>query len=170
MRLMTWMAVVGVLLPRLGWGAECHVASVLAPDRLDGRQGEIIALADRSVWEVTAGPGYMDRPRGEVIVCPSSNEMGVGAEVLRIRTVERSASARIENAIRIESVIKGRFNGWSGKTEFALANGQVWRQVRGGHSSGSKDDPRVCLTRKADGVYEMQVEGFVSRIGVIRIR
>lgn len=170
MRAVRWMTCVALLLPGVAWGGDCHVADVVLPEGLEGRAGEIIILSDRSIWEVTSGPGGMGRRRAGVIICPSSNEMGVGAEVLGVLRVERTLAAGAENASSIESVIKGRFRGWRGDTEFALANGQLWRQVRGGHSFGEKTDPKVRLSRKNDGIYEMRVEGFSSAASVIRIR
>lgn len=167
---MKWMAAAALLLPGLAWGGECHVANMVAPERLGGRAGEIIILSDRSMWEVTSGPGHMSRWSGEVIVCPWSGEMGVGTEVLRVRRIERSSSAGGESSSSIESTIKGRFRGWSGDGEFTLANGQLWRQMQSGSSFGDKTDPKVRLTRKADGVYEMRVEGFINTVNVIRIR
>lgn len=167
---MRWMISVALLLPHAAWGGDCHVSNVVMPERLEGRTGEIIILSDRSTWEVSSGPGSLGRRRGEVIVCPSSEEMGVGAEVLRVRRVERSLAAEGERASSIESTIRGGFTGWRGNAEFRLANGQLWRQVQGGHSSGAKNDPKVHLSRKADGVYEMRVEGFTGTVNVIRIR
>lgn len=164
------MAGVALLLPSVAWGGGCHVANVVGPERLEGRAGEIIILSDRSMWEVSSGPGYMSRRRGEVIVCPTSNEIGVGAEVLRVQRIERSLSAWMESSSSIESTIKGRFTGWRGDTEFRLANGQLWRQTQGGYSAGDKTDPKVRLIRKADGVYEMRVEGVSNAVSVVRIR
>lgn len=170
MHAMKWLAALGWLLPGLAWAGDCNVAGMVGPERLEGRAGEIITLSDRSMWEVTSGPGYLGRRRGEVIVCPSSNEIGVGAQVLRVRRIERSLSAWANSSSRIESTIKGRFSGWSGSTEFTLANGQVWRQAQRGHSSGAATDPKVRLNRKPDGAYEMQVEGFSGKVDVIQIR
>lgn len=170
MHAMNWLAALAWLLPGLAWAGDCHVANVIGPERLEGRIGEIITLSDRSMWELTSGPGYLGRQRGEVIVCPSSNEIGVGAQVLRVRRIERSLSAWADSSSRIDSMIKGRFNGWSGSTEFTLANGQVWRQMQRGYFSGTATDPKVRLNRKPGAAYEMQVEGFNAKVEVIRIR
>lgn len=166
-----WMSPVLLLLQGAAWADDCRVSGMVAPERVEGRSGEIITLSDRSVWEVVESDyGFNSRARRDVIICPSSSEMGIGADVLRVRRLERTLSAESAGRSIIESTIKGRFSGWSGRTEFTLANGQVWRQVGSGSAVESRLDPKVRLTRKQGDEYEMQVDGVSRKLRVIRVR
>lgn len=71
----------------------------------------------------------------------------------------------------IESRIVGRFDGWSGNTEFRLENGMVWRQAgTGSYSVSSIENPRVTIKPGALGSWSLQVEGFNRQIKVRRVK
>jgi hypothetical protein len=70
----------------------------------------------------------------------------------------------------IESIIPGEFRGWTGKTVFRLANGQVWEQKSGGKFVTKKQNPVVVIKKGAFGAYYLRVKGFGSKCRVERIR
>jgi len=69
----------------------------------------------------------------------------------------------------IETSVVGKFVGWSGKTRFELANGEVWQQRYGKSFTTSLMDPKVVLKRTWAGTYEMYVIGADRSIGVKRV-
>ena len=73
---------------------------------------------------------------------------------------------------KITSTIPGTFRGWSGGTEFTLANGQVWRQsdpssqLVGVHL----ENPVVYISPGMMGTWFLQVEGYGSYTKVERVK
>ena len=59
----------------------------------------------------------------------------------------------------ITTRILGEFSGWTGKTVFALENGQTWQQRRRGRWKTSLVNPEVVLSRNFTGAYELSVVG-----------
>ncbi len=68
-----------------------------------------------------------------------------------------------------ETKIDGEFHGWSGKTLFALANGQVWQQSSYALTRHYAYSPRVVLYRSGCGI-KMKVDGVDHTISVKRIK
>jgi hypothetical protein len=76
---------------------------------------------------------------------------------------------KVEKETVILSHIDGEFNGWSGKTIFKLANGQVWKQRLSGSWRYSAQSPEVEIKQNFMGFYMMRVDN-KKKIGVTRIR
>ncbi|MBC8227010.1 MAG: hypothetical protein H8E74_07705 [Gammaproteobacteria bacterium] len=70
----------------------------------------------------------------------------------------------------INTSVVGVFNGWSGKTEFTLQNGQVWKQSGNGMLIAKIESPKIRIRRGSFGSYILTVEGFNSSIKVKRIK
>lgn len=68
-----------------------------------------------------------------------------------------------------ESKIDGEFRGWSGKTRFALVNGQVWQQSSYDFTRHYAHSPKVLIYRSGPAI-KMHVEGVDHTIFVERIR
>lgn len=68
-----------------------------------------------------------------------------------------------------ESKIDGEFHGWSGRTPFALANGQIWQQASNGTAHHHAYAPKVVIYRSGSEI-KMSVEGTHHSICVKRIR
>ncbi len=78
---------------------------------------------------------------------------------------------RAEETKLIRSRIDGSFDGWTGKTEFVLENGQVWRQTAGGKLVARETlNPEVEIKRGFMGVYYMKVDGYNQSVKVKRIK
>lgn len=69
----------------------------------------------------------------------------------------------------IDSKIDGEFTGWTGKTIFELANGQIWQQSSYAYTYHYAYNPKVLIYK--DGlVYKMKVDGVDSTIQVKQIK
>jgi hypothetical protein len=89
----------------------------------------------------------------------------VGRMMLRLVSSRAPSSCTSPIASRID----GRFDGWSGDTAFALANGQVWRQRSRGQRAGGTWSPAVRIHRAGTGCV-LRVEGIEGEIFVERVR
>jgi hypothetical protein len=80
--------------------------------------------------------------------------------------IKRTASA--VKARRIESVLVGRFIGWTGASIFTLENGQRWMQIDGTEYSASpqRDRPAVFLLPASMDTYFLKVDGVGMRCRV----
>lgn len=74
----------------------------------------------------------------------------------------------------VEARLVGDFNGWSGKTVFALDNGQVWRQtnnnIRDYTPRSPIPQPKVTISKGMFGSYNMQVDGVKRIVQVKRVK
>jgi hypothetical protein len=60
----------------------------------------------------------------------------------------------------LESTLLGRIDGWGPRTQFRLANGQVWRVADDSTGSVNEiDSPKVKITRNALGTMFLEIEG-----------
>jgi hypothetical protein len=67
----------------------------------------------------------------------------------------------------IESKIDGEFSGWEGDTEYALTNGQVWKQTKYKYEYKYAYMPDVTIYEASSGM-RMIVEGTSSQVRRIR--
>ena len=71
----------------------------------------------------------------------------------------------------ITSRIDGKFTGWSGKTQFVLENGMVWRQAESGrYGSRTLENPEVRIEPKLGGSWRLYVEGLNRSLKVSRVK
>lgn len=92
---------------------------------------------------------------------------GDAAIAERIGAEARAATESRELVTRIT----GEFSGWSGKTLFRLANGQVWRQrLRGRHRYSGPPNPEVKIDRNALGFFRLTLVESGQSIGIKRVR
>ncbi len=102
---------------------------------------------------------------GREALPPEVVERNFGREQIK---AERQAAAPDEGAA-IASFIKGEFSGWSGKTVFALDNGQVWQQRVGGRYRYRADSPAVTINKERFGYY-LLINATGRKVGVKRVR
>lgn len=122
---------------------------------------------------VVQNPAAMAAPAPETRPAPAGRgdkklPDWVGA-LITLKRSEQSPS-KVEP---LESRIAGDFEGWSGRTNFKLENGQVWTQV-------NKDDtyvytpalkfPKVKIVPAAFGTFMMEVEGVSQRVRIRPVR
>lgn len=71
----------------------------------------------------------------------------------------------------IVSNLVGPFNGWSGKQQFELQNGMVWRMTDSStFSIATVDSPQVTISPGILGAWYLRVDGYNRRVRVERIR
>lgn len=71
----------------------------------------------------------------------------------------------------IEARIVGTFSGWSGKTEFELDNGMVWKQTGNDrYTTPTMENPSVLIRPGLLGNWTLQVDDYNKRTSVERIR
>lgn len=75
-----------------------------------------------------------------------------------------------DDANEINSRIVGKFNGWTGETQFQLENGQIWKQSGNGFLKVSMNNPKVNIKAGVFGGYILSVEGYNSRVKVKRVK
>jgi len=94
-------------------------------------------------------------PKGESAF---GNEDKLAAKVVKIQKVPD----------QIVSTIEGPFTGWEGKTIFRLSNGQVWRQADPGVFDVNLNSPKVTISKGMMGAFYLRVEGYGTKIRVVR--
>lgn len=70
----------------------------------------------------------------------------------------------------VHSRIEGGFPGWTGRTLFHLANGQVWQQAEPGIFAVNLESPNVIIRKGLFGVFYLQVEGYGTQVKVKRVK
>ena len=95
-------------------------------------------------------------------------ERRVAEELAAVQAAEEAEEEAVNEPF--EATITGGFSGWSGKTVFALDNGQVWRQRTGSsryrHTRGGNE---VRFKRSFLGLWTMTVVSTGRSVGVRRI-
>jgi len=164
----------------------CYQSSVLSPAPLLGNQGEIVRLADGSLWEVIGEYLYLYAYYPTIVACPSAGKLIVGEHSVNARPLGQPAPPPPAKSSKtapqgpqttrpspdpelIESRINGEFTGWTGDTIFHLMNGQVWQQTSYSYRYHYAFMPRVLILR-INGGYQMQVDGIEGRIAVSQLR
>ncbi|TAH44808.1 MAG: hypothetical protein EYC71_08040 [Gammaproteobacteria bacterium] len=96
---------------------------------------------------------------------------GVSAIGAPIRKADGTTEFYVDNSSReiIESVIVGKFKGWTGKTKVKLENGQVWQQAESGKSGFPMESPRVKVKPMSLGSWLMYIDGCGCDIRVKRV-
>jgi len=71
---------------------------------------------------------------------------------------------------RIDSRIRGRFQGWGPNSRIELENGQAWRIADGSEALYDLQDPKVVVHRGLLGAYFLEIEGVPFQVRVVRAR
>lgn len=69
----------------------------------------------------------------------------------------------------IQTRIVGKFSGWSGKTLFALENGEFWRQRQAGRYFYRAESPEVELYQNRLGFWELKLLATGKTVKVSRV-
>lgn len=166
----------------------CYQSSVLSPTPLLGNHGEIVRLADGSLWEVVGEYLYLYEYYPSIVACPDSGRLIVGQHSINAHPIRPAGSAAPANhppttpqgaqtarppapqtPQLIDSRIDGEFTVWEGETVFRLINGQIWQQATYAYTYHYAFNPRVLIYRIGGG-YQMQVEGVQGQIAVRQLR
>jgi len=94
-----------------------------------GNNGEIVKLADGSLWEVQHSYEYLYEYYPTVIICPRNGKLMVKNKTIDVQPVSSGSSADKQRQLIIESTIVSNFEGLSAGNIYRLANDQIWEQV-----------------------------------------
>jgi hypothetical protein len=179
-----------VLAPSAKAAEESHLKRTLTPEQfqragLNKLTPEELAELERLVQLRQAGETAVtpNPPRSPVATVGSDAEVSNGAaapdkalpqgeaafgmEEKLYRAVEKQQKVPSE----IRSPIIGKFTGWKGGTTFELENGQIWRQADNGsfYMPGLKS-PTAVIRKGLLGTFFLNVEGYNSRVKVVRVK
>lgn len=95
----------------------------------------------------------------------------IAKEVLLGTIDDDTALTQLQEPETIESAIKGKFTGWSGRTIFQLQNGQLWQQSTNDYIYCYTENPKITIYKYwYSPSYKMKVDGVKKEIDVIRIK
>jgi hypothetical protein len=104
---------------------------------------------------------------------PAAAAAPVAAPAAKTEDDFGSEQLPVEPVDRIDARLVGEFNGWTGRTKFALDNGQVWQQTRNYVRNYEPREPipqaKVTITRSFAGSYKLRIEGVRRTVQVKRI-
>lgn len=158
----SWAAVAATLLT----GAAAVEAQSLATDvkacRLLTATAERLRCYDAMQLPVETGMPAAAAPAAAppVVVDPVSR---FGQEAIR-------STAGTPELKRIESRIRGRFQGWGPNSQLTLENGQVWRIADGSEAFYDLQDPKATVHRGLLGAFFLEVQGVGFNVRVTRVR
>ncbi len=116
--------------------------------------------------------------RGAQSDTPSVDAPDVDARLAAAREAGRREALADTRGVRapqsrdpVESTIPGAFQGFANGREFALANGQVWKQTDSASFAGARgQDVGVRIRPGALGIWWMQIDGSNRQVRVERVR
>lgn len=73
-------------------------------------------------------------------------------------------------AAQLVSSIPGRFEGWNAKTQFRLANGQIWALAENSEAFYQLDSPKVTIKRGLFDAMYMHIDGVAQTPRVKRVQ
>ena len=178
--LMKWIISVGLvsvlLLSSIPSGLQgnafaqsCYETSVQSPAPFLGNNGEIVKLADGSLWEVMYAYEYLYEYYPSVIICPKGRKLIVNDKSIDVRFISSGSSAGSPVPPIIESQIISNFDGLEAGNVYKLANGQIWEQVESWIWLWIWVNPNVTIYA-ASGAYKMKVENIDHPVVVRRIK
>ena len=159
--------------PADGPARTCFSTTIESPLPFFGRAKEVFRVADGSWWQIEGAYEYLNTVRPKVLLCPDRQRIQVAGKTLPVRLLAPASSVLVGSASTLADVVSSRimgdFTGWSGNTNFRLANGETWMQSGAGYNTTRLSAPLVVIFRSGP-VYEMQVDGVSERIVVTRVQ
>ena len=128
------------------------------------KRGEVAVVQNQAATKIAVAEAKVKEAESKVA---SSTEDKSKPSWLRALITLKQTGENPKESDAFTSRIDGKFSGWSGRTFFKLANGQVWQQQGGGDYVGSKmDSPAVKIYPGAIGSFWMEVEDVNPRVRV----
>lgn len=87
-----------------------------------------------------------------------------------IKDSDTPEDGKLAISAELRSTIVGEFTGWTGKTKFKLANGQIWQQRVKGTYRFKATDREVIIRKNFLGFYVMEMIAAGRKVKVKRIR
>jgi hypothetical protein len=148
---------------------SCYETTVQSPTPFMGNNGELVKLADGSLWEVKYAYEYLYEYYPSVIICPKIGKLIVKNKSIDVQPVSSGAAVGDRKQPIIESTIVSKFEGLNTGNIYKLANGQIWEQVEAWVWVWVWVNPRVTIY-PADGGYKMKVENIEHSVFVRRLK
>lgn len=146
---------------------DCYKSTIQSPTPFLGNHGEIVKLANGSIWEIQYQYEYMYQYYPTVIACPSQGVLHVDNKKLTARAIKNINSSNSTTVI--ESYIENNFNGLNMGNIYRLANGQIWEQTEAWAWAWSWSRPKVMIY-KDGSITKMKVENIDHAISVEQIK
>ena len=146
---------------------ECYKSMIKSPSPFLGNHGEIVKLADGSLWEIQYEYEYMYEYYSNVIACPSKGVLIVNDKKLSARLLKNAGSSNSTNII--ESYIENKFTGLNSGNIYKLTNGQIWEQTEAWIWVWIWIRPQVMIYNDG-GITKMKVENIDHAVAVKRIK
>ena len=156
-----------ILISNITYSQDCYKNTIQSPTPFLGNHGEIVKLADGSVWEIQYQYEYMYEYYPAVIACPSKGTLMVRNKKLSARVIKSTSSSNSTSVI--ESYIESNFNGLNMGNIYKLSNGQIWEQTEAWAWAWSWSRPSVMIYRDG-GIIKMKVENIDHAVAVEQIK
>ncbi len=148
---------------------SCYETTVKSPSPFMGNNGEIIKLADDSVWEVKYAYEYLYAYYPTVTICPAKGKLLIKDKSIDVQAISSRHSTGNGGQGAIESTIVSKFDGLNTGNIYKLANGQIWEQVEPWIWTWVWVNPVVTIYF-VSGEYKMKVEQIEHPVVVRRIK
>lgn len=148
---------------------SCYETTVLSPTPFMGNNGEILKLADGSLWEVRYAYEYLYEYYPTVIICPRQGVLKIKDKSIDIQLLSSGTAAGGSRQPVIESTIVSKFEGLKAGNIYKLANGQIWEQVETWIWVWIWVNPTVIIY-PASGGCKMKVENIEHPVFVRRLK
>lgn len=163
------LAIIVVILPGNALAQSCYETTVRSPAPFMGNNGEIVKLADGSLWEVKYAYEYLYEYYPSVIICPKNGKLMVKDKSIEVWPISSGSSAGNHGQPIIESTIISTFQGLNAGNIYKLADGQIWEQVEPWVWAWIWINPKVTIYA-ASGAYRMKVENIDHPVLVRRLK
>lgn len=163
------ISILGAGLHNVTFAQTCYETTVQSPTPFMGNNGEIVKLADGSLWEVKYAYEYLYEYYPAVIICPKSGKLMVKSKTIDVQAISSGSSAGKPGQTVIESTIVSNFQGLNAGNIYRLANGQIWEQIEPWIWVWVWVSPSVIIY-PASGGYKMKVENIEHPVLVRRIK
>ena len=158
----------------LGFGVcqaqDCYQSSILSPSPFLGNDGEILKLADGSVWKVKYEYEYLYEYYPSVLICPSRGKLILGKKSLNVQLI--SSTNKRPSSPKGSSKQDGKWEifeetNLQGSISGTVRQGQIFKTVSGNvyEVTGLTLQlvlvlqPEVMVLRSGE-TYKLIVEGF----------
>ncbi len=147
----------------------CYETTVQSPRPFMGNTGEIVKLADGSLWEVKYAYEYLYEYQPSAIICPRMEKLMVKGRTIDVLSVSSGVSAGKPGQALIESTVVSKFEGLNAGNVYTLANGQSWEQIEPWNWISAGANPSVTIY-PASGGHKMKVHNIEHSVLVRRVK
>jgi hypothetical protein len=163
------ISIIAVVFHAAAFAQLCYESTVQSPRPFLGNTGEIVRLADGSLWEVKYAYENLYEYHPTVLICPRTGTLMVKNRMIDVLFVSSGASTGRPGQSVIESTLVGKFEGLKAGNTYTLANGQVWEQIEPWNWISAGANPSVTIY-PATGGHKMKVQNIERSVLVRRVK